>query len=84
VLLDHSDARGLPAPFEREEARARGARHGRAAASPGMAPGLLLCRSAHTKREIGESLGEAPIDRSSQSVSEDRPEIDSFRTKNVD
>jgi hypothetical protein len=40
VLLDHSDARGLPAPFGREEARARGARHGRAAASPGLAPGL--------------------------------------------
>ncbi len=29
-------------------------------------------------------LGEARIDGSSQSVSEDRPEIDSFRAKNVD
>ncbi len=31
-----------------------------------------------------ETSIEARIDGSSQSVSEDRPEIDSFRTKNVD
>ncbi len=46
---------------------------------------LLLQIPAYIKLRIAIPLfGEARIDGSSLSVSEDRPEIDPFRTKNVD